>query len=67
MSGYISFNCSQQNMTYTLTGLRERHILSQWQMDKTELPDLPSDANILADLPGVKVFSQNFIRIKETM
>ena len=43
-------------MIYTSTGLRERHILYQWQIGKTELSHLPSDANILANLPGVKIF-----------
>ena len=56
MSGCISFNSSQKNMTYTSTDLKESHIRYQWQIGKKELPDLPSDANILANLPGVKFF-----------
>lgn len=56
MSGCISFNCTQQNMTYASTGWRESHTLYQRQMGKAKLLDLPADTNILVDLPGVKGF-----------
>jgi hypothetical protein len=34
-------------------------------MAKAELSELPTEANLLADLPQVKVVFPNFIRIKE--